>query len=112
MIFLIQAITSLNDFLISSGYYLLDEVAGTSEQVFTAWNDRILTALQEDFAMHAEVNLSFTDAYFELLGDQGATVWGVKAMTEVSESEHGISFLVKCIFGHQKVKAYQTEEGL
>lgn len=107
-----QKISSLNNFLTTSGSYDLDEDAGASERIFAEWNDRILTALQEDFVLQAQVNLSFTDASFELFSDRGATVWGVKAMTEVSESEHGFSFLVECISGHQKVKAYLTEEGL
>ena len=111
MLFLDQTISSLNNFLTTSGYYLLDEDAGTSKQVFTAWNDRLLTALQKDFALHSQVYLSFKDAYFELFTDRGDTVWGVKAKTEVSESEHGFSFWVKCIIGHQQAKAYLTEEG-
>lgn len=103
MLLLNQIISNLDDFLTTSGYDLLDEGAGKSVQVFNACNEHLLTALQEDFALHAQINLIFTDAYFELFGDQGAMVWGVKAMTEVSESEHGFSFLVK---------AYLAEEGL
>lgn len=112
MLLLNQIISNLHDFLTTSGYYLLDEGAGKSVQVFNAWKDRLLTALQEDFALHAKVNLSFTNTYFELFGDQGATVWSVKAMTAVSETDHGFSFLVKCIICYQKVKAYLTDEGL
>ncbi len=112
MVQLNQTIISLNNFLTTSGYYLIDEDTGTSEKIFSEWNDRLLSALQEYFANHAQANLSFTDAYFELFEDHGATVWGVKSMTEASESEHGFSFLVECISGYQKVKAYLTEEGL
>ncbi len=111
MVQLNQTVISLNNFLTTSGYYLIDEDTGTSEKIFSEWNDRLLSALQEDFAIHAQVNLSFTDAYFELFEDQGATVWGVKATTVVSETEPGFSFWVKCIINHQQVKTYLTEEG-
>lgn len=111
MLLLDQTITSLNNFLTSTGFYLLDEDEGKSEQVFTAWNDRLLTALQEDFTQHVQVSLRFSDAFFELFGDRGETVWGVRATTVVDESEPGISFWVKCIIGHQQTKAYLTEEG-
>ncbi len=112
MLLINQTIVSLNNFLTRSGYYLRDDEDDISEQVFNAWNNSLLSAHHEDFTQHAQVNLSFTDAYFELFSDRGATVLGVNAMTEVSESEHGFSFLVECISGHQKVKAYLTEEGL
>jgi len=46
-----------------------------------------------------------------MYGDQGATVWGVKATTVVSEAELGFSFWVKCVINHQLAKAYLTEEG-
>lgn len=106
-----EIVLSLHNSLLSSGSYDLDEDAGASDRIFTAWNDRLLTALHEDFSLHAQVNLSFTDAYFELFGDRGETVWGVCATTVVDESEPGFSFWVKCIIGHQQTKAYLTEEG-
>lgn len=111
MLLLDQTITSLNNFLTSTGFYLLDEDEGKSEQVFTAWNDRLLTALQKDFTQHTQVRLRFSDAFFDLFGDRGETVWGVRATTVVDESEPGFSFWVKCIIGHQQAKAYLTEEG-
>lgn len=106
-----EIVLSFHNFLLSSGTYDLDEDAGTSDRIFAEWNDRILAAILEDFAQHAQVNLSFKDAYFELFGDQGATVWGVKATTVVDAPEPGFSFWVKCIINHQQAKAYLTEEG-
>lgn len=106
-----EIILTLHNSLLSSGTYDLDEDVGAGDRIFAKWNDRILAALQEDFTLYAQVRLSFTDAYFELFGDQGATVWGVKATTVVAESEPGFSFWVKCIIGHQQTKAYLTEVG-
>lgn len=106
-----EIIFSLHDTLFSSGSYDLDEDAGAGDRIFTEWNDHILSALQEDFVQHAKVSLSFTEAYFDLLGEQGASVWGVKATTVVKEPEPGFSFWVKCIINHQQAKAYLAEDG-
>lgn len=106
-----ELINTLHNHLLASGAYDLDEDAGTSDRIFEEWNDRLLTALQADFTQYAEVSLKFSDAFFELFSDQGATVWGVRATTEVDEPEPGLSFWVKCIIGHQQAKAYLTEEG-
>jgi len=102
---------SLHNHLLASGSYDLDEDACVSEQIFTDWNDRLLAALQADFKHHAQVDLQFSDAFFELFGDRGETVWSVRATTVVDESEPGFSFWVKCIIGNQQSKAYLTEEG-
>jgi len=111
MLLLDQTISSLNIFLTTSGSYDLDEDAGASDRIFAEWNDRLLTALQEDFTQHVQVNLQFSNSFFELFGDRGETVWGVRATTVVDESEPGFSFWVKCNIGHQQAKAYLTEEG-
>lgn len=106
-----ELVLSLHNYLLSSGSYDFDEDAGASDRIFAEWNDRLLTALQEDFKQHAQVSLQFSDAFFELFGDRGETVWGVRATTVVDESEPGLSFWVKCIIGHQQAKAYLTEDG-
>jgi len=79
MLLLDQKISSLNNFLTTSGSYDLDEDAGESERIFAEWNDRLLSALQVDFTQHAQVNLQFSNSFFELFGDRGETVWGVLA---------------------------------
>lgn len=106
-----ELVLSLHNHLSSSGAYELDEDAGSSERIFEEWNGRLLTAIQEDFTQHIQVSLKFSDAFFELFSDQGATVWGVRATTLVDEPDPGLSFWVKCIIGHQQIKAYLTEEG-
>ncbi len=87
-----EIVLSLHNSLLSSGSYDLDEDTGASDRIFAEWNDRILTALQADFTQHAQVSLRFTDAFFELFGDRGETVWGVRATTVVDESEPGFPF--------------------
>ena len=106
-----KLISLLHNSLLSSGFYDLDEDAGANEWIFAEWNYRLLSALQADFKQHAQVDLQFFDAFFDLFGDRGETVWGVRATTVVDEIEHGISFWVKCIIGLQQTKAYLTEEG-
>jgi len=111
MLYTDELVISLHNSLLSSGSYDLDEDTGVNERIFTEWNDRLLAALQADFTQHAQVNVRFSDAFFELFGDRGESVWGVRATTVVDKSEPGFSFWVKCIIGHQQTKAYLTEEG-
>ena len=107
-------INELDQYLEHSGLYYSNEDKGQvlSDEVRSAWRNRFVDALKNDFLNYCQLQVTVSDDYFELFGDQGATVWVNKIVVEDNSAIVKLSFHFKAVINYRRNRLALTEHCL
>src|SRR6185295_831988 len=111
MLHLENIIAQLDHYLNESGLYEADlnKSEEISAKILADWKDRFEQAVRSDFIELLQLDASCSNVFFELFGDQGATIWTMRVVVNDDKADPKLSFWVKSVINYRISKAFLEE---